>query len=82
VKPTVPAFSSFAVSTTYIQSNLVLLDQRTDEKLQGYRKLSGMPRLRWVLAHESGHIICRTTNDARAEAAGKRMTSGNRDMCR
>jgi hypothetical protein len=82
VDPGVPAFSSFAVSTTYIESRLVTLEQRTDEQLQGYTKLSGMPRLRWVLAHESGHILCQTASEAKAETAGKRLTSGNRNVCR
>src|SRR3954464_6265762 len=46
VKPTVPAFSNFAVSTTYIEANLVVADQRTDENLQSYTYLNGMARLR------------------------------------
>jgi hypothetical protein len=82
VNSDVPAFSSFAVNTTYIESQLVTLDQRTDEHLQDYTKLSGLPRLRWVLAHESGHILCRTPDDTKAESAGKRLTSGNRNVCR
>jgi hypothetical protein len=82
VKPTVPAFSSFGVSTTYIEANLVVQDQRIDENLQSYTRLGGMGRLRWVIAHESGHIVCRTFDDSRAEAAGKKILAGNRKVCR
>lgn len=82
VKPSVPAFSNFAASTTYIEANLVVPDQRVDENLQSYTHLNGMARLRWVIAHESGHIVCRTFDDPRAEAAGKRIAAGNRDVCR
>ena len=81
VKPEVPAFSNFAVSTTYIEATLVVPDQRTDENLQRYTQRNGRARLRWVLAHESGHIVCRTFDDRRAEAAGKRILAGNREAC-
>jgi hypothetical protein len=81
VKPTVPAFSSFAVSTTYIESNLIFPDLRTDENLQHYTSRVGSDRLEWVLAHESGHVVCRTSDDRKAESAGKRIKAGNRAPC-
>jgi hypothetical protein len=81
VKASVPAFSNFAVNTTYVETNLVVPDQRADENLQRYTRLNGMARLRWVIAHESGHIVCRTFDDPRAEAAGKRILAGNRESC-
>jgi len=81
VKPTVPAFTSFAISTTYIESNLLFLDTRIDENLQRYTRLEGRDRLRWVLAHESGHIVCKTSDERKAEGAGKKIASGRNEVC-
>src|SRR3954451_8083909 len=48
VKPTVPAFSSFAISTTYVESSLIFADLRTDENLQRLTSRVGADRLQWV----------------------------------
>jgi hypothetical protein len=82
VKPSVPAFSSLSVNATYVLSDLVIPTQRTDENLLSYTSRTGTSRLRWVLAHESGHIVCRTSDDKKAEAAAQRIQAGNREVCR
>jgi hypothetical protein len=82
VKPTVPAFSSLSIGTTYVLADLVLPNQRVDENLLSYSSRTGASRLRWVLAHESGHIVCRTSDDRKAEAAAGRIEGGKRDVCR
>lgn len=82
IKATVPAFSSFALGSTYVKSSLVFPNLALDENLQTYTPLSGMERLRWMMAHESGHILCRTSDEKQAESAGKRLERGNREVCR
>ena len=82
LKPTVPAFSNLSVGATYIISDLVLPSQRLDENLLSYTSRTGARRLRWVLAHESGHIVCRTSVESKAEAAARRIEGGNPDVCR
>lgn len=82
VRPNVPAFSSLSAGVTYLLADLVLPTQRIDENLLSYTSRTGADRLRWVLAHESGHIVCRTSDDKKAEAAAKRIQSGNPEICR
>ncbi len=82
IKPTTPAFSSLTIHTTYVEASLVLPAQRIDENLQSYSRLRGKERLRWVLAHESGHILCQTSDEGIAEAAAKKIEYGNRSVCR
>ena len=82
LKPSVPAFSNFSVGATYVIADLVLPSQRMDENLLSYSSRTGTSRLRWVLAHESGHIVCHTFVESKAEAAGRRIESGNPDVCR
>ncbi len=82
VKPSVPAFSSLSAGVTYVVADLVIPSQRVDENLLSYTSRTGTDRLRWVLAHESGHILCQTSDDTKAEAAAKRIQAGNRDICR
>lgn len=81
VKSTVPAFSSFALASTYVQQDLIFPNLPNNDNLRSYTSLTGFERLRWVLAHESGHILCRTSDDGKAEAAAKRIQSGNSVIC-
>lgn len=82
VKPSVPAFSIPSAGVTYVLSDLVIPSQKVDENLLSYTSRTGTSRLRWVLAHESGHILCQTSNDSKAEAAARRIEAGSRDVCR
>ncbi len=82
VKPSVPAFSSPSVGATYVLADLVFPSQRPDENLLYYTARTGANRLRWVLAHETGHIVCHTSDESKAEGAAKRIESGNRNVCR
>lgn len=81
VKATVPAFSSFALASTYVQQDLIFPNLPNNDNLRSYTSLTGFDRLRWVLAHESGHILCRTSDDTKAEAAAKRIQLGNSVIC-
>lgn len=82
LSPNSPAFSSLAIHSTYIKASLVVPDLRGDENLQIYSSRSGIGRLRWVLAHESGHIVCNTADESKAEAAAGRIEFGNKKICR
>jgi len=81
VKPSVPAFSSLSIGVTYVTSDLMVPTQRVDENLLAYTTRTGVDRLRWVMAHELGHILCNTADDTKAEAAGKRIQAGNAVIC-
>jgi hypothetical protein len=82
VKPSVPAFSNLDTRSTYVNASLVFPSQRIDENLQRYSSRTGTDRLRWVLAHESGHILCQTHNEQVAEKAAGRLQSGGNLKCR
>ena len=81
VTPTTPAFSDLGIRSTYVNADLLRFDTRIDENLQRFSNRSGMDRLRWVVAHEAGHILCGTKNEAKAQTAGQRLEGGNRDVC-
>ncbi len=82
VKVTVPAFSNFAMRTTYVESVLVFPELRIDENLQRYTRLRGIRRLEWMMAHEYGHILCRTRDEKKAESAAGRLMYGSGRICR
>lgn len=82
ISRTTPAFTSLGIHTTYIESNLVFQQGRIDENLQRYTSLSGMSKLTWVMAHEYGHILCRTTDEHKASAAAGRLIYGRGATCR
>ena len=82
VKPTTPAFSSIGIRTTYMEEDLLSLDARIDENLQRYTPLMGVSRLSWILAHEWGHILCKTGDEGKANAAAGRLIYGRGKVCR
>jgi hypothetical protein len=76
ISRTTPAFTSLGIHTTYVESSLVFQDGRIDENLQRYTSLGGISKLTWVIAHEYGHILCRTADEHTAsEAAGRLIYS-------
>jgi hypothetical protein len=72
LKPCAPAFSNLTKRATYLNSRLAVLgdDGRVDEDLLRYTRLTGEDRLKWVLAHEFGHLLCETADQEVAEKAG------------
>ncbi|HWR16131.1 MAG TPA: hypothetical protein VN577_14990 [Terriglobales bacterium] len=81
ISPTTPAFSSLGIQSTYIHCGFVLFDTRLDEHLQSYSSRTGIDRLRWVVAHELGHIVCGTKDEHEAESAAKKIQARNRNAC-
>lgn len=81
IKRTTPAFTNLGIHTTYVESNLVFQDGRTDENLQRYTTLSGINKLTWVMAHEYGHILCGTADEHKASAAAGRLIYGRGVAC-
>jgi hypothetical protein len=82
VDPKVPAFSSLGVHTTYFDDSLLTLNSGVDERLQAFTSRTGYARLRWVIAHESGHILCNTSDERKAAQAAGRLEFGAGNMCR
>ena len=82
IKSTTPAFTDLSIRTTYLAGNLVFEDGRVDENLQRYTSLNGRARLTWVLAHEYGHILCKTRDEQEASAAAGRLIYGRSLVCR
>lgn len=76
--PQAPAFTLLATHTSYIEYRLIHEFPPVDEALLNFTKRTGIDRLRWVLAHESGHIFCHTRDEREAEDAGKRIEFGSR----
>jgi hypothetical protein len=71
----VPAFSALPIRTTYLNLALLSTDGRVDEALQPYGERRAI--LEHVLAHEAGHILCRTPNERIAENAAGRLRYGS-----
>jgi len=82
VKRTTPAFSSLSIRTTYVEGNLLFNDGRVDENLQRFTAASGLPRLVWVMAHEYGHILCKTADERKANVAAGHLIYGGKELCR
>lgn len=82
IDPKIPAFSSLAIHTTYLDDSLFSLQSGVDERLQSFTPRTGYDRLRWVIAHESGHILCNTSDERKAERAARRLEFGAGKMCR
>ena len=81
VHDSVPAFSNLPMASTYLNAELIFPDNDTDMKLLGLTRLTGMKRLQWVLAHEYGHIVCRTHEEAKAARAGDYLLRGQIGSC-
>lgn len=81
VKPTVPAFSILEARATYLDASLLETTGRIDENLQRYSNRTGFDRLRWVLAHESGHILCQTHDEKVAQRAAGQVEFGGEVRC-
>jgi hypothetical protein len=71
--PASPAFTVLDGRVTYVEDVLIFNSQRIDEGLQLYSRRTGIDRLRWVLAHEAGHIVCNSHSERVAEDAAKRL---------
>jgi hypothetical protein len=71
-----PAFTVLAVRTTYVDGSLVFPSARDEERLLSYSKRTGTDRLRWVLAHETGHILCNSNDERVANDAAGRLEFG------
>lgn len=82
IKPTTPAFSDLGIQSTYVNAALLSFGTKIDENLQRFSNRTGIDRLRWVVAHEAGHILCDTRNEEEAQNAGQRLEAGNRTICR
>jgi hypothetical protein len=73
LKPCPPAFSNLTMRATYLNRRLaVLIDQdgKVDEELARYTTLTGEDRLKWVIAHELGHLLCETADQDVADKVG------------
>ncbi len=82
IDPKIPAFSSLGIHTTYLDDSLFSLQSPVDERLQSFTLRTGYDRLRWVIAHESGHILCNTSDERKAARAAGRLEYGAGKMCR
>ncbi|HZQ92608.1 MAG TPA: hypothetical protein VFA60_12500 [Terriglobales bacterium] len=71
----VPAFTALPVRTTYLNLALLSTDGRVDEALQPFGDRAVI--LERVLAHEAGHVLCRTHRESLAENAGARLRYGS-----
>jgi len=81
VERTTPAFSSLGIRTTYVEGNLLSQDIRIDENLQRYTPLTGLNKLTWIIAHEYGHILCKTSDERKANTAAGRVIYGRKEVC-
>lgn len=52
----------------------------TDVELLALTPLKGVPRLKWVLAHDYGHIACQTRDEKKAERAAGHLQYGKRKV--
>ena len=82
IDPKIPAFSSLGIHTTYLDDSLFSLQVGIDERLQSFSSRTGYDRLRWVIAHESGHILCNTGDERKAAKAAGRLEFGAGKMCK
>jgi hypothetical protein len=82
VDPEVPAFSSLGIHTTYLDDSLFTMQASANERLQSFSSRGGYDRLRWVIAHESGHILCNTSDERKAAKAAGRLEFGSGKLCR
>jgi len=82
IDPRVPAFSSLGIRTTYLDDSLFLMQASADERLQSFSTRGGYDRLRWVIAHESGHILCNTGDESKAARAAGRLEFGSKKVCK
>src|SRR5262249_52359347 len=76
-----PAFSDLTTTSTYVNDALIFPQASMDEELRALTPLTGVSRLRWVLAHEYGHIVCHTRDETQAERAGGYLQYGKTNMC-
>ena len=76
-----PAFSDLTTTTTYLSSGLVFPQAGMDTELRELTSRIGMSRLRWVLAHEYGHLVCNTHDEKKAERAAGALEYGNANVC-
>jgi len=77
----VPAFSNLLTQSTYLSSGLLFPQAGMDAQLRELTPLTGVSRLRWVLAHEYGHLACNTHDEKKAERAAGHLLYGKASVC-